>query len=359
MKINDRTNIYEFLKRNLIMLLFYFSIILFLMITGIRIYQDDKQKAQDKHNQIVFENQKYLSLIKTKQSIVCNGILYKPEQYDLVKLNDTMYIETYDKIDNPKPSIKLSNCLIYDKRTTTIIPEVKETADELLVKENERLVIANKIAQQTNIAISTELTHLRGMIAYKDNEIKKLTDLVENKQKTVEELYEYKIKYNEIRGLLQIALVNTSDKMQKAFDNFFKQKIPDQSVSLNTKQKEIIEPTKKTEFSTVVENGDIQNREKYAHILVRNNMIKQIAKINKSENPSLIRSIFEIDPLLMNSQINKIQINNFEIQKNNLDMVIHKLLRLVIQQNLHLDYETLSREIFNTIESDVKKFIEN
>jgi len=225
---------------------------------GLMQYTDYTDKIQAKIDNQKNEAIKIETIKTNKPSLICNGKLLSPTQYDLTTIGMTNYIVTQAPVKAPDISVTVSKCQIYTNVTKSlvVVPKPIITYDMKLKKEKESLetslflandqikslTINNKAHIETLKIANKSIIDLKLFISKQDIEIDRLV-LIE-------------ARYKETEGLLNIILnkksLNVADLRIKP-KKIVKKVVVKESIK---RVEPLVVKTRKTKAVIIADNTD-------------------------------------------------------------------------------------------------------
>lgn len=278
------------------------------------------------------EHKKIESIKLSKPGLICKDKYLAPSDYDVVAINDKIIIETINTIGKPQESINFSDCSIYDKITVSIVIPEPLTMEQRVANELKSLQVRNEFLQTENNNYKTKVDSLEKLILEKNNELKRVINLVDEKQKNINELTEYSIKYKEVKELLSVALSGQNNKLNEVMTRLLNTPIkPESDFKTKSEESKIIEDARKVSEVKkpldlkLTESGD-NNIE--IQLQLRAYIIKEISK-KLSTRIDIEKIKMPTQEELNANKITEAQLKNWQNTLNSYNNTIDKMIEVL------------------------------
>ncbi len=304
----------------------------------------------------LLESEKIESIKKVKAGLICNKQYLAPNDYDVISINGNILIETVTSIGKPSESIEFNKCEIYDKITSSIVIPAPLTMEEKVVTEMNGLKSKVELLQTDNINHKVKVDNLEKIVSDKNAEIKKLITLVEDKQKSINELTEYSVKYKEVKELLTVALSGQNNKLTEIMSRLLNTPIkPENDFIVKAEETKILDNARKVaEKNSVVDlqlsgstNNDIERQ-----LQLRAYIIKELSgKLSKRVDIEKF-DIPTVDILKLN-KITEAQLKNAENTMSSYNKTIEKMID-ILGKITYVDKDLLKKNMNILLQSEFK-----
>lgn len=327
MNINGRKHINDIVKDNSAVILAVIILIFLLFYASLNTLAQYFEKQSIEEKNIKIQNEKIEKIKNSKPPLLCNQSYIDSDDYDIVSINGNIVIETIFSIGTPKEAIDFSKCSIYDKLTTSIKKPIPVSMEEKVLEELKNLRVRNELLVTDNNSNKTKIDALEKMIVEKNNEIKQVVAIVDEKQKNINELLEYSIKYKEVKELLSIALSGQSDKLNAVMTRILNGSVKnDDDFKISESEKQKIEHAKKVAENKSLIDLELQTdntKNLVTQIKLRAYIMKELTnKISKRNAKDIEKFEIPTKEILENIQLSDTQIKKADNVLNSYNKTI-------------------------------------
>lgn len=310
-----------------------------------------KSQHAIEQSKIAFElQQKKVNQIQTnKFPLVCKGQYFDPTQYDVVAMEGKIIVETITSIGKPKDAIPFSECQVYEKLTSSIVPPKPLTMTERVAQKIKELERENNSLKMQVANLDNQRQSLEESNHRKSTEITNMIALVKDKQTKIDELSGYAAKYKEVKELLEIALGAESKRFSKFLAGLDKPK-PEENYAMKKEETQtIIQAQKALKPLNIkpVEYADLDKTNPEIQIKLRLYTMKELSgKLGKKTPPTDFKKPNLDD--LKSFKVSKKQLDNYEQTVTVLDRSI-KSLALTLSRVTKTDVGLIEASIYENV----------
>ena len=352
MIIDERKPLVDIIKENLIIISFAFIafiIFFYMFVSAIKNTNEAKKNIKIAKE---IEEKKINIIMQSKPPIICNKKYLDSNDYNVISIDNKIFVETLESIGLPEKSIDFSNCKIYDKLTNNMVIPTVTSQEEKLLEEIKSLKVLNNSLQRDNETLKSKILVGDNTIESKNNELKKLIALVESKQTKIDELMQYSIKYKEVKELLSIALSGQSQRLNEALTVILSKET---KPHLDVEEAKILDTVKKNvENERVValqventQSGNTLDQIKFRHYVIKQ-LSKKISKQDLDLESIKIPTIEDLKSIVISRE----QLSNPENTILSLNKIIYSFVN-ILNKTSNSNTDMLSENINRVLESNI------
>ncbi len=307
-----------------------------LLITGLlygAIYSDMKNTERfiaQKNKNIKDYKAKVSDILKEKQNIVCGEkkTYLTPNQYDITNIKGIDYVVTQNSLNDPLNALKLSNCEIITKKTSTmeiikpkIIPIDEQHQSQVKKLNNQILDLQSSVSKYNN----QQSAYVNTLDKAK-TQISNLKTLVSNQEKEMKRLLIVEAQYKEVKTLLTIVLDKKDIRLKDLVVTEVKPKLSSikvKKILKNINKDTLVVKTEIIPLENIADSKEYIKRQMYT--------IREIPQMHKQKEDSetlnhIMRrpSLKELDDIT----ITEAQLKDIEHVKSQLNIAIKGMIKI-------------------------------